>query len=434
MEGLYHPLQGRLISVKTGNTFFWGSCLLLIRLLTLITALPLRFWVWTQRTRGIISAHVADNRLGRPTISRTNKPVIWIHAASLGELSAVRPFLVHLVQTKPNHCLLITTNNPTALDIAAGWRDIPALLQTAPLDIPSVVEKFLNYWHPMAFVNIETEVWPNRFRALAKHNIQSIGLNARLSTKSAKRFAKLGSSVGLHHFKVIFAQNETSAQNYQNILGPDSQVEVIPNFKSLVQLPATDQNFAAQFDRCKTILAASTHPGEDEIILTAFSKLVAQDNTLKLILAPRHPHRATEINSMTKLAGLVPKILGSTTSGSVCIVDSLGQLPHLYGLASVTLVGGSLVPNIGGHTPYEPIRAHSAIVTGQETANFVSEFTRLNAAKACIITKPDMLDTALQKALESAETLAQNASRTFPEIYDPKTLLNKISTALNAQT
>ena len=407
---------------------------MLIRLLTLIITLPLRTWIWVQRTRGTISANEADNRLGHATFARPNNPVIWVHAASLGELSAVRPFLRHLIKTKPNYSLLITTNNPAALDIATGWRDVPAILQTAPLDIPAVIRKFLTYWQPVAFVNIETEVWPNRFRELAKRNIPLIGLNARMSNNSAERFLKLGPSVGLNHFKAIFAQSETSAQNYRQFLGPESQIEIIPNFKSMVQLPATDSNLVAQFDRNKTILAASTHPGEDEIILAAFSKMLTQDKKLKLIIAPRHPNRAMEVQSNIRLAGFNAEKLYSSIPSSIFIVDNLGQLPKLYALASVTFVGGSLVPNIGGHTPYEPIRAESAIVTGPETTNFASEFASLSEAKACLITAPDMLAENLQKALSIASILTQNASKTLPVLDDPKALMDKISATLDAQT
>lgn len=433
MERCYHPLQRRLISAKTGYVFHWGCYLLLIRLLTLIAALPLRIWVWLQRTRGTISADVANNRLGRATYAKPDKAVIWVHAASLGELSAVRPFLRHLVDTKPNHTLLITTNNPAALDIAAGWQDVPAILQAAPLDIPLVVERFLNHWQPTAFVNIETEVWPNRFKALAKRNVPSIGLNARMSATSARRFAKLGPSVGLNHFKAIFAQNKASAKNYRKILGPNHRIEMIPNFKSMVQLPAPDPKFVVQFDRSKTILAASTHPGEDEITLTAFSKMLEKDGALKLIIAPRHPNRADDIKAIAKTMGLHPKPLGGET-GAIYIVDSLGQLPQLYALASVTFVGGSLVPDIGGHTPYEPIRANSAIVTGEETANFASEFESLKAAKACLVARPNTLAEALNTAVKTADTLTQNASKTLPLLDDPQSLLNKISAALDAST
>lgn len=419
-----------MISAKTGHVFHWGSCLLLIRLLTLIAALPLRIWVLIQRVRGKISAEVARNRLGHPTAPKPQKPVVWIHAASLGELSAVRPFLRHYSQARPDHALLMTTNNPAALTIAAGWQDVPATLQAAPLDIPNVVERFLDHWQPIAFANVETEVWPNRFNALAQRGVTCIGLNARMSETSAKRFAKLGPSVGLHHFSAIYAQNEQSAANFRKILGPQSLIEVIPNFKSMVTLPDPDPALVTTFDRSKTILAASTHPGEDAMILAAFTELTAQDPDLKLILAPRHPNRAANIAQRVRDMGQVSAPLGSQTEAPIFIVETLGQLPQLYALAAVTFIGGSLVPDIGGHTPYEPIRAGSAIVTGEMTANFTAEFTALNASQGCIITAPPTLTNALTRALKSSETLAANACKALPPVADPTPILNKIAAQL----
>ena len=247
--------------------------MLLIRLLTLIVALPLRIWVLAQRVTGKISPQIAQNRLGRTTVPKPDAPVIWVHAASLGELSSVRPFLSHLCETRPNHRLLITTNNPAALDVAAQWPEIPAILQSAPLDIPAVLRRFLDHWQPVAFVNVETEVWPNRFTTLAARNIPCIGLNARMSARSAKRFAKVGPSIGLHHFKAIFAQNASSADNFRKVLGPKAMIECVPNFKSMVKLPTTDPALASRFDRKNTILAASTHEGEDAVILSGFCQI-----------------------------------------------------------------------------------------------------------------------------------------------------------------
>lgn len=384
-----------------------------------------------QRLRGTISADVANNRLGHATASRPEQPVVWVHAASLGELSAVRPFLRHFAHTRPDRTLLITTNNPAALDIAATWQDVPAVLQAAPFDIPAAIENFLNHWRPSAFANVESEVWPNRFNALAKHGIPCIGLNARMSDGSAKRLAKLGPSVGLHHFKAIFAQNEPSGENYRRILGPDSKVEVIPNFKSFVTLPDPDPALITQFDRSKTILAASTHLGEDEYIIAAFAKLVAQNPSLKLIIAPRHPARAKDVAPLVQQAELIALPLGSTENGNVYIVETLGQLPYLYALAAVTFVGGSLLPDIGGHTPYEPIRANSAIVAGSMTANFTTEFTMLSTANACLITTPNTLAIDLQSALSNTSVLAENARNTLPPISDPTELLNRITATLD---
>ncbi len=379
---------------------------------------------------GKISPDTASNRLGRPTVDRPKNPIIWVHAASLGELSSIRPFLSYLVKTRPDHRLLITTNNPKALDVAARWPEISAILQASPMDLPYVLNRFLDHWMPVAFVNVESEIWPNRFAALARRNIPCIGLNARVSDTSAKRLARFGLASGLRHFKAIFAQNETSATNYKRLLGSNATVEVIPNFKSMVSLPAPDPKLQNTFDRGKTILAASTHPGEDEIILDAFAKLYAQDPSLTLIIAPRHVDRAADVAVLVTTAGLTSQTIGQGTTAPVHIVTTLGQLPALYSLASVTCVGGSLVPNIGGHTPYEPIRADSAIVTGRHTQNFETEYQTLNAATACLITTPEELANNLANALKSAPSLATAAKTALPPIPNPDALMTRIALTL----
>jgi 3-deoxy-D-manno-octulosonic-acid transferase len=386
----------------------------------------LRVWVHAQRISGKISLETAKNRLGQATANKPNGPIIWVHAASLGELSAIRPFLSYLSQSNTDPSVLITTNNPAALGIAASWPDIPAILQTAPLDLPSVLTKFLNHWQPSAFLNVETEVWPNRFTALGKRGIPCVGLNARLSNGTARRLAKIGPAIGLRFFKSIYAQNEPSAANFRNLLGPDCTIEVIPNFKSMVALPDTDSALLAKFVRTKTILAASTHSGEDAQIIAAFAKLAAKDEELKLIIAPRHPKRTTEVNDLTTDAGFVPKPLNSEANTRVYVVDTLGQLPQLYALASVTFIGGSLVPDIGGHTPYEPIRANSAIVTGNMTANFAYEFATLQALNACIVTQNTNFADDLGTALQIAETLAANARAALPPVENSHKLFDRI--------
>jgi 3-deoxy-D-manno-octulosonic-acid transferase len=406
--------------------FHWGCCVLLIRLLTFFVALPLRIWVMAQRITGKITPQVARNRFGNATTPKPVAPLIWVHAASLGELSSVRPFLSHLCKTQPNHRLLITTNNPAALSVAAQWRDVPAILQTAPLDIPAVLRKFLNHWQPVAFVNVETEVWPNRFAALAERKIPCIGLNARMSAKSAKRFAKFGRSIGLQHFRAIYAQSAGSAENFRKILGPKAMIECIPNFKSMVKLPHTDPALASRFDRKTTLLAASTHEGEDAVILSAFSKLAAKNNALKLIIAPRHPDRFAEVSKTATDMGFMPKPLSDRTETTVYIVERLGQLPQLYALSAATFVGGSLVPEIGGHTPYEPIRANSAIITGKFTINFLSEYRALNDANACQIANPGTLHQAFSVALENSTQYAKMARSVLPPIENSDALFAKI--------
>ncbi|WP_188678215.1 3-deoxy-D-manno-octulosonic acid transferase [Neptunicoccus cionae] len=400
-----------------------------IKLLTFLATIPLLIWVTLQVVLRQSSLDTAKNRLGIATDRPPEKPVIWLHAASLGELTSIKPFLLYLARNFPDHLLLITTNNPAALKAARGWADLPMILQTAPLDIPFVVNRFLAYWSPAGFVNIEGEIWPNRFISLAKKQVPSIMLNARLSDRSAKKLSKLGASaLGLVHFNQIYAQDACSADHFSTLGIPQDCVRTIPNFKSLVSLPPPDVRMQARYDRCNTLLAASTHEGEEPLILDAFQSLSEQNPNLRLILVPRHPNRVPEVMKFAQDRKLEVGIYGEKSEPEqVTVVDSLGSLQRIYPLAQVTLVGGSLVPDIGGHTPYEPLRAASAIVSGPFHSNFKQEYETLTQADACILSKSGELADALSTAFSLADELAARAQKVYPSAADPTVLFNDIA-------
>jgi 3-deoxy-D-manno-octulosonic-acid transferase len=404
----------------------------LIRFLTIILTAPLWLWVLAQWAARRISAETARNRLGFTSHTKSSRRVVWVHAASLGELTAVRPFLVYLNDQFANYQLLITTNNPSALDVARSWPNLPAILQTAPLDLLGPTRRFLRSWEPCAFINVEAEIWPNRFAALRAKHIPSVMLNARLSEKSLKRLIWFKpAAFNLNTFSFVFTQNAASAENFAAIGVPKDKMALIPNFKSLVVLPKTDATLAERFVRSKTILAASTHFGEDEPILAAFAALHAADPELNLILTPRHAVRATQVHAVALKYGLATAYLHTPDSAaSVHIVDTLGELQKLYGLAAVTFVGGSLVPDIGGHTPYEPARAGAAIVTGAFHSNFSAEYSALKDANGCLEATADTLVQTLERALKDAETLAQNAVDCLAPVQDPTALFAVVASKL----
>ena len=178
----------------------------------------------------------------------------------------------------------------------------------------------------------------------------------------------------------------------------------------------------------QTILAASTHPGEDEIILDAFHAVHQSAKNLKLIIAPRHVKRAKDVKALAKTRGLNTTFLDSTNSNAnVYIVNQLGTLPSLYNLAAITIVGGSLVPDIGGHTPYEPAYAKSAIISGPHVNNFSNEYETLKAMNGAIITPKDELTTSIRHAMETSETLSKNAYLALASKSDPHQLFEDIA-------
>ena len=331
------------------------------------------------------------NRFGNATEPR-NGPVIWLHAASVGELQSVRLLLKHLNRCYCGHQILVTTNNTAALDLATGWGDLSLTLQAAPMDTRRAMNRFLDHWQPQAFINIEGELWPNRLIMLKNRNIPVVLVNARLSNRSASRWewTGLGAQM-LAGVRACFCQDTKSAESYASLVLPDTRIEVIQNLKSLQsdEVVHSEQIWLQQvFSYDKTILAASTHKGEDEIVLTAFAQACRSVPDLKLILAPRHPKRGDEVAKLIDAAGLSCKRRSKPGEPDgktqVYLADTLGEMGLFYRLSAITFVAGSFLPK-RGHTPYEPIGYGSAIISGPHVENFAAEYQVLENANGCVM-------------------------------------------------
>lgn len=408
----------------------------MIRLLTLLASIFVSPLLWVQVLLGRIPPGVARNRRGLSTVAVPDGPVIWIHAASLGELTAVRPVLRHLSARFASHHLLVTVNNPRALEVAAGWSDVRMIGQAAPADVPRMVRRFLRTWQPVAFVNVEAELWPNRFAAVARAGIPAIFLNARLSDKSLAMIRRLGAgAMHLDHFRHFFAQSAATTANLQALGLPPGRIETTENLKALAELPPPHPVLQGRMDRARTILAASTHTPEEAAVLQAFRALRADRPDLALILSPRHPRRAGEVAELVRRIGLTPrplsKLRGTPGAEDVVIADGLGEQPALYALAAVTFVGGSLLADGGGHTPYEPIRAASAIVTGPNVAKNAAEYAALEQGGGCVVAEDAVaLASALATALGDAAGIAARADAALPTPADPAALFARIAEKL----
>lgn len=375
------------------------------------------------------------NRFGKASAQRKG-PVIWLHAASVGELKSVRLLLEHLNQWYPEHQILVTANNPTALRLAASWGDISLTLQAAPLDCGGSLARFLDHWRPVAFINVEGELWPNRLLELSLRNTPVVFVNARMSQTSARRLGWVGlAKPMLEKVTAFFCQDAQTAKNLIG-LGVDAGcVEVVKNLKSLFSEAGSHSDLPRLrrvFQHDKTILAASTHKGEDEVVLAAFGMAQAINPSLKLILAPRHPKRAGEVAKLVSAAGFtyVRRSAGvlPDVETQVYLADTLGEMDLFYQLAAITIVGGSLVPK-RGHTPYEPVHFGSAIITGCSLDNFAVEYQKLQQSSGCkIVEDKDTLPTAIMTLLDAKTRAAQveNASDVLSVKTDTKTLFNHI--------
>lgn len=317
-------------------------------------------------------------RFGLATL-RGDGSAIWVHAVSVGEVQAAAPLIRALRQRHPQRTLIVTTTTPTgAQRVRALFTDT---VQHAylPYDLPCAVNRFLDRVRPQQAIVMETEVWPNLYRACARRGIPIALVSARLSEKSVRRYRRFAGVFrpalrGL----VVGAQTQTDAQRFAAIGADPSRVHVTGNIKFDIEVPAQVQVDGAalrsnSFANRKVWVAGSTHAGEEDQVLEAHRRLLKVHPDALLILVPRHPNRFDQVR--TWLDGSSMRFVSRSrrepvNAGiEVLLADTLGELLLFYAAADVAFVGGSLVPLIGGHNLLEPAALAKPILTGPHNAN-----------------------------------------------------------------
>lgn len=302
---------------------------------------------------------------------------IWLHGASVGEITSAAAIITDLAR---RHAVLVTANTATGRDAAAAL-GVPAAL--APLDTPQALRRFLDQVRPAVAVTIENELWPNRSAALAARGIAQVVIGARLSARSAGRWARLRGTLTpmLSRIDALSAQDAGSEARLLALGLPRAALMGRVNLKRIG--PARLAPLPPGPDRARTFLAASTHEGEEAIILDAVSTLGTA--APRLILAPRHPERFAAVDGMMRARGLSPALRsqGADASAPVLLADSMGEMDRWYAAAGICLTGGSLVP-AGGHTPWEPAAHACAILHGPQVGNFAEDYADLDQSGAAL--------------------------------------------------
>lgn len=341
---------------------------------------------------------MTQERLG--DIALSSRPQVWVHAASNGELTALRPLLDQLAEKLP---IFVTTNSASGRALAREWGyDSVA----APLDLRWAVRRLLRRRSIAAYITCEAELWPNRHAVLRANHVPQTFVAARITRKGARLWTRLG-CLRRPLFDGLMStvpQDENSARRLAALCTPNLDQPL--DFKSLYtpngSPPPEDWRIA--FPRTQTWLAASTHEGEEEHMIAAQR---AQPAGTRLILAPRHPRRANEVAALLEAANLnYARSSTGTLRGApdVLLIDELGKMDAAYACASVCVIGGTWAPR-GGHTPHEP-RAHGCrLVYGPDTANFRTAFrTVARAGVATRVTDPTTLAPAITTALKAPPT------------------------------
>ncbi|HVY15233.1 MAG TPA: glycosyltransferase N-terminal domain-containing protein [Rhodopila sp.] len=326
-------------------------------------------------------------RLGVFATAREAGSLVWVHGASIGEAKAGLP-LVQRLASATN--ILFTTATLSSQDILrSSVRTNRRLEHTSltlfGLDLPNSVMRCLDWWSPDAVVMLESEIWPHFLMQCRRRNIPIALLNARISDRSFRRWRRFSSAFKtlMGTFNSIHARTLLDCARLQLLSAPKA-LTVLGDLKFLAEpLPynaAEMVHLAPYFIGRPVWLAASTHPGEEEIVLQTHHKLAAKFPDLLTVVVPRHPERGPrlekELNADRRAAGKMPPVRG------LWIADTYGELGLWFRLIPIVFVGKSLVPHGGGQNALEPARLACAVAVGPETANFLEHVSFLKKAGA----------------------------------------------------
>ncbi len=308
--------------------------------------------------------------------SRLRAPALWLHAVSMGEVSAAAPLLRALRARHPQHPLVVTTATPTGRARATSLFGDAVDVRYLPYDTPGAVARFMERIRPRLAVIMETELWPNLYRQCERRGVPLLLVSARLSAKSVARYRHFGGLMrGIFSAtSAVAAQSAADAERFAAIGAPKGKISVGGNIKFDLELGAgtadAGRALRAFFGSGRPVwIAGSTHAGEEAEVLAAHAQLPSD---ALLLLVPRHPNRFDEVGKLLSASGLafVRRSDGAAPDGAVrvVLVDSVGELAALYAAADAAFVGGSLVP-IGGHNLLEPAALGLPVLTGPFTAN-----------------------------------------------------------------
>ncbi len=363
-----------------------------------------------------------NERRGQPTRPRPDGPLIWIHAASVGESLSTLEVLRQIGETRPEITFMVTTGSRTSAALMSVRLSKNAFHQFVPVDVRPYIRSFLDYWKPDLAIWTESEFWPALMHETGKAGIPMMLLNARMSQASHRKWRWNRGMIKalLSNFQPALAQDADSERHLRQLGMPADRIEVTGFLKEGALVLPHDENqrkqMASLIGTRPVWFAASTHAGEDEIVSAAHKIAQRATHRLLLILAPRHPDRADDIEKMLQDQGweVARRSKGQEPNGDtqIYLVDTMGEMGLWYRLAPTSLVCGSLIDGIGGHNPFEPAALGSAILHGPHPHNFQDIYDRLAEADAAIqVGTPEEIAAQIIDLLspEKAATLAHAA-------------------------
>jgi 3-deoxy-D-manno-octulosonic-acid transferase len=391
------------------------------------------WWLWRMATTHRYREGLRERLGAVPArlLDFDGRPVIWLHAVSVGEVLAVSRLVAELDGAFPGHRILISTTTKTGQDLARK-RFGPERVFYCPLDLFWAVRAYLKVLRPELLVLAETEFWPNLLAECFRRQIPVAVVNARISDRSWPRYRILRGlwSRFLSRLSLVLAQSELDAERLRVLGCRDGVVSVAGNLKFDVR--AVEESEAARLLRALApgadfVVAGSTLEGEESAVLAAHCSVLPTNPALVTVLAPRHPERFDYVAALLS-ASEIPWVrrsawkdkpmdsLSLVEPGQIVLLDTIGELASVYSLARVAFVGGSLV-EAGGHNPLEPAQFGVPIVMGPHYANFRAIAENLRAHDALRIAQKENLWPVLDELLTDRE-LAQGMGERARQVFE----------------
>jgi len=398
---------------------------------------PVARWVLARRkARGKEHAGRLAERMGHPRRARPDGPLIWLHAASVGEANSVLPLIDRVLAKASLAHVMVTTGTVTSARVMEERLPSRAHHQFIPVDCPAWVERFLDGTQPDLALWVESEIWPNLLQRTARRRIPMVLVNGRLSAQSFARWQRWPRTIRrlLGAFNLVLAQSDAHAERFR-ALGA-AAVDAPGNLKlatpPLPADPAALEALKIAVGDRPVWLGSSTHPGEEDQLAAAHQTVRDQHGDALLVVVPRHPERGPEIAALLQEAGwtVARRSAGDaiTDDTAIYVADTLGELGLLYRLAPIAYVGGSLVPH-GGQNLIEAAQLDCAILHGPHVDNFAEIAGLLDEASgARTVESPAALAAAVLALLDepaarndmarNAETVAQDRADVLDRVMD----------------
>ena len=366
------------------------------------------------------------NRLGfYKEESRAN--LIWFHAVSLGEVIGSQVIIKKILE---NNNIIISVSTPTGLRQAKKIYGDQALVVYAPWDFIFFIKNFINRFKPKALILFETEIWPSMIHEMWKNKLPIVLSNARLSEPSFKKYKLVKPLIGdiFNKISLVLAQSSEHVERFKSI-GIDLE-NIVKVGSAKFDFDRVDHSDSFKVgNHYSYILGASTHKGEDQIIVDAYTKLKKEFQDLKLILVPRHPERAYSILKIlhdNKIDSDISSNLIFKETVDVIVINKTGLLNQLYEKAKVSFIGGSLLEKYGGHNIIEPALNKSPFIVGPYMKNFDDVLNLFIEKNACIQLKnPEKLFDAFKKLLNNNELRTHMIDNAYDVINENKGSSNK---------